>query len=342
MTEKFFKLIDIFPQTLVLTYKGKMNFKTVFGGFLTILSVIFIFSNAILIGNDIYLRENPITLESQIVEPYRPTTRFNYKRNLFAFQLTNLNEEIFWDETVLQFIPTLIIGENIEGEFRYREIFMEMTDCIEEYKNLNITIPLKENIMTGLKCIKDLDVYLSGSFLEEHISYLSMKVKTCENSTYYPYNNLDSDELIKSNNKLIKEIKDLNPFRYGSIKYQNKEEKLDLYDKLKKYLDKPKEFKKNCKSKNEIEKIVNGLYLNFFYDNIKTNSKSYEKPLVKSPSTDFFHLGSSMKKNAKYFFTNYLIETDAGIIFEEKFYQTNEVGLYKKIMDFNLILIYNY
>ena len=64
---------------------------------------------------------------------------------------------------------------------------MEMTDCIEEYKNLNITIPLKENIMTGLKCIKDLDVYLSGSFLEEHISYLSMKVKTCENSTYYPF-----------------------------------------------------------------------------------------------------------------------------------------------------------
>ncbi len=101
MTDKFLKFIDIFPQTLVLTYKGKMNFKTVFGGFLTILSVIFIFSNAILIGNDIYLRENPITLESQIVEPYRPTTRFNNQRNLFAWYFTDSDEEIFWDETVL-------------------------------------------------------------------------------------------------------------------------------------------------------------------------------------------------------------------------------------------------
>ena len=73
MTDKCLKFIDIFPQTLVLTYKGEMNFKTVFGGFLTILSAIFIICNGIYIGNDIYLKQNPISIYIDAVEPYHPS-----------------------------------------------------------------------------------------------------------------------------------------------------------------------------------------------------------------------------------------------------------------------------
>ena len=213
---------------------------------------------------------------------------------------------------------------------------MELTDCVEEYKKQNITLPMKETVMNGFMCIKDFDIYLSGSYLEDHLSYLQINVKTCQNSTFYPENNTDTDELIKSNINLIKDIKDLHNTNYHTIKYKNGEEDLNLFDKVEKYLNKPIESKGYCKSQNDIEKLVTELSINFYYNNVKTNIKSYEEPLVPSPVIDYYFLGNSFRKIVTYYFYNHVIENDTGIIFHDKFYQTNQIGLFKKETDFKI------
>lgn len=335
MSEKFLKLIDFYPQNLYLTYKGNKTFKTSIGGIFSIITIILIFTNAVLLGGDIYYREKPHTLEFEVSENHYPTTRFNYKRNFLAWQLTDFEEENFWDETAIQFIPTLNFGKYVDGKYKFREIFLEMVDCIEEYHRLNITLPMDEDAMEGFKCVKDFDIYLSGAYTEQHISYFFLTIRTCKNTTLEPDDNLNNEEEINTNLQLMKNMKNLNPTGYPTKENEYNDGELDLFNHLEKYLNKPKENEKVCKSQAEIEKIVDSMYLNFYYDKVKINAKSYKKPLTSTPNIDYYLLGNNFKKSNSYIFSNYVVETDPGIIFEDSFIDKSKIGFRQKNTDFN-------
>ena len=56
----FLKLIDFYPQSFSFTYKGNKSIKTVWGGIISLVTIIVITLNAKLIGKDIYLKEKPL------------------------------------------------------------------------------------------------------------------------------------------------------------------------------------------------------------------------------------------------------------------------------------------
>merc|ERR1712032_437662 len=103
------KLVDIFPQDFSFTYKGRKHLKTSWGGIISIFSFFSILINAILIGNDIYFRENPKVIEVTKKEKLAPTFRLNNNNTKIGFSISDSYSNLVDDESYFQFIPKYYI-----------------------------------------------------------------------------------------------------------------------------------------------------------------------------------------------------------------------------------------
>ena len=176
MSAKFLKYLDFFPQTFQLTYKGKKVIRTKWGGFFSVVSLLIILSQTYLIGQDIFLRRQPAVLNFIETDKFAPTRRINYNRNVFMYQLTDLDHNHFYDDTIMQIRPFIHLARrNKKGVFKYREYELNIVDCIEEMSNRTQQQFEEKNIphiTKGKKCIKNFDSYLAGDWNDEFIMYL--------------------------------------------------------------------------------------------------------------------------------------------------------------------------
>ena len=76
---------------------------------------------------------------------------------------------------------------NEDKKMIYKEYFLEMEDC----KRSN------SDSFYYQKCIKDLDLYLSGSWTEDHISFLTFQIVKCKNETQVPDTNAKTEKDFK-------------------------------------------------------------------------------------------------------------------------------------------------
>lgn len=89
---RFIKGFDIFAKPIQLTYKGKEKFKSFFGGFLSMLVFLFIFSIFLYKMRDMVLRNQAQIKKNTLVSisnSYTPPEVISDKNISFAFKLSN-------------------------------------------------------------------------------------------------------------------------------------------------------------------------------------------------------------------------------------------------------------
>jgi hypothetical protein len=324
---KILKLIDIFTRDLVLTYKGKDRFKTNFGGILTIILFITIVINGIFIGKDIFLKENPKVIQITKDEKFTPTFRLNKNNTIIKLGLSDDYDDLFFIDSILEIIPILYVqSTNDKNEKIYNEYFLELENCKKT----------KNDLKNSSKCIKDMDLYLTGSWIETSIAYLYINIRKCSNETYLLRNNIKTDE---EKNFLENFIKSLNEYHHSEYLGNNEFNKgLNLFEKLKDIEKNRNKTKTICKPKEEIEKRLNEpIYMEIFYNSVDSNPIKHENSLFPNNKFKYFSIGNGLQKYSTFYYKNYVAQIDYGLIFEDYQINQNIIGVDYTENDFKII-----
>ena len=340
---KFIKLFDFFPQRLVFTYKGKKVIKTEWGGLFSIIAFIIILFNTYLIGRDIFQRENPTSLKYVETDKVTPTRRINYNRNLLMYEITDFDNELFWDETIMQLKPIIYVAkQNKKGVFIYREYELEMVDCQTGLKNITQIQFTDDELQTfakNKKCIKNFDSYLGGDWTDEFIIHFMMRLESCRNTTIEEkkkiYTNAETDEENEFLDEFEKNIHNLHYNRYDHVT-QFSDGNLILYDYLQKY-QKEKEYKEIiCKPQSIIEEQSKNKWLIYYLNSIESNPVNYPNPLNFKVSCFWGIIGNEFYKRFSFYYDNFVSYTDTGYIFQDYNVDDSRIGFSKMNSDFNL------
>ena len=319
------KLIDIFPQNFILTYKGRKSIKTNWGGIISIFAFFSILFNAILIGKDIYYREKPNVIKVTKQEITTPSFRINEKNIKLGFAFSG-EVDIVDDESIMEIIPMYHIQTlNEEKKFIYKEYILEMENCTRT----------KDDSIYYQKCIKNFDLYLTGSWLENSLAYLNIFFRKCSNKTYFGSSNIKTKEDEKSLDDFVENMNNNNISEYITNKTFN--QGLNLYEHLKeneRNINKPK---KVCRPQADIDDLLKiPHYVNIVYNEINSNPKNNKNSLTSSDKLDYFTVGNDIQKTLQFYYTNYVSKIDAGIIFEEIVIDENKIGISKIDKDLRL------
>jgi len=335
--KSFLKSIDYFSHKFTYTYKGKDKYNTVLGGMATFLALLIILLNGWLIGKDIYLRENPVVVGYDQAFPYYPTSKINYDNIFFGFFISDTLNNPFDDESILKIIPLIYTNYyDNNGNLKYKERFLELTDCTSEFKRLNLTAPLTKSILQPIKCIKNFNEILSGFWTDTYVSYLMFKAYRCSNETIIENSNLETEEDQVEFKKFEKNLSKINLISLNNKDDENDEFIKRLNNMIKnenKTIKKENKFV-SCKSNEEIKKIIPTLFFNFFYTSVVINSKNYTDPMITQISEDWFILGTEIFKTIDYYFQNFIVRTDDGLIFSQNYKDMDKIGYYRHLADY--------
>jgi hypothetical protein len=313
---KFLKLIDIFSKPLVLTYKGKEKFKTNLGGILTIITFITILINAIFIGKDIFLKQNPNVIEITKEEKFNPTYRLNKNNTFIEFGISDISNVVD-DDSFFEIIPVYYVQtKNNKNENIYKEFILEIEKCQKSEDESNFAD----------KCVKDLDLYLAGAWIEPSVAYLKIFIMKCSNETYLPGTNI---ETVEDESILENYIKNLNGYHHSEY-LANKEfvKGLNLLEKLKDIEKNRNKRKTICKSKEEIEKrLDNSHFVDIRYSEVDSNPTKDENSLLINKKSTYSSIANGLLKNTIFYYSNYAAEIDYGLVFENYQINQNIVGV---------------
>jgi hypothetical protein len=322
---KILKSIDLFPQKFEFTYKGKIDLSTRWGGLLTIFALFSIIINGIFLGKDIYLKEKPNVIEIVKTEKLTPTVRINKNISNLGFGFSDFTD-VIEDDSLFQMIPIYYVQTlNKEDKYIYKEHLLEFENC-ERSENDHIYYS---------KCIKNFDIYLSGSWSEDSLAYLIINVRKCSNETYVESHNIETEEDQKLIDNYLMNITEYHNSAFIVDKEFNRE--LNLFEYLKEYEKNRNKNKTICRPQEEIDKKLEGVnYFNVLYSQIHTNPQDYKNPFTSNTNLMFFTIGNNFIKEWEVYYTNYVSELDNGIIFEEKKIDQNKIGIDKVDKDMKI------
>ena len=108
---------------------------------------------------------------------------------------------------------------------------------------------------------------------------------------------------------------------------------------MKEYKKKLNKTKVICKPKEEIDKKINndGYYFNIVFEKLNYNPKNNTNQLNPYLYLESFVIDNTIKKSSKYFFSNYVTESDDGLIFENTKIDDNKLGIKQMDHDFNSV-----
>ena len=202
------------------------------------------------------------------------------------------------------------------GTSLYKEYYLEIEDCKDKNQDINNT---GSNLFFYKKCIKNLDIFLTGSWSDINLVKLGLNVIKCKNETNIlkEYTNIKNQKEMDILEDYQKKLKyKLSPSEYINNEYNEYYNYTNFYEYLKNY---PKgENKIVCKTPEEIEKkLSEEIFLGIVYDKVFENPGDFNKPFSYFTEIDWVELIEGVNKNKQYFFDNYSIRTDAGIIFSD-------------------------
>jgi hypothetical protein len=181
---KFFKLakhLDRFSLPISVTHKGRRKYKSIPGGFLSILVYIAIFINAWLLGMDIYKKENPLVIVSE--ENITPLNVTLIPEDFFLSVFFSDEWNNIFDDTSVMSLRAVFFSNFIyeNGSQSWNENEIELVNCSMIYTQENS--PLEYSYLSQLKCLKEKNILLGGSWSENYIYGLNFKVYVCKNDS---------------------------------------------------------------------------------------------------------------------------------------------------------------
>lgn len=185
----FIKLLDYYSLNVNLTYNGKEKYSTVFGGLLTLFSIVIVLINAWLIGNDIIKKEEPtvITSDEDLGYTY-PNYTISYDNFFLGYFFSDHQNNPFEDETVLKVVPIYYTSKyDTNGTLVYEEEELGLISCSDYFTQNNIQFPMSSAVMEPLKCINNLNHSVGGFWTVDYVKYIYFSIYTCRNNTLKPH-----------------------------------------------------------------------------------------------------------------------------------------------------------
>jgi hypothetical protein len=224
--EKILHFIDLYSQPVVFTFRKKNNFKTIWGGCVSLFTISIILFLSYLLGMQIYNKDNPYIRTTIIKNSIPKNLTFIKDLNFNNINKNNNNsnekekekdenleeekveKEIFYNSIKIKRDKKLVTFEdfkfyldlefnqikNINGKIYKYPLNFELCK-----KFLNFTEELKkENFdLLNTYCLND-NYNLSGNYLMEGSSYVEINIKKCNNSSLT--SNFNSSLISKSPN----------------------------------------------------------------------------------------------------------------------------------------------
>lgn len=220
------KELDFYSITPNFKVKRLDNFKTGFGSFLSILTILFTLVAFIYFYILLLDDKSPRLLFSLMNDFNPPLTTLNLNNYGFGFSLQNpFTYDQFIDESiyhplVFQMTGTRVVKGNATV-FEWSVVPEELVPCNinkfpKSYHDIMKDLPFKDYY-----CMKDPSFNIAGTFLNKEYKYLMIKLFECKNTT----------EIIGSNrivdrNKLRRFLKE----KDRSNAYDNENEDVDVFD----------------------------------------------------------------------------------------------------------------
>ncbi|EAR86365.2 transmembrane protein, putative (macronuclear) [Tetrahymena thermophila SB210] len=266
---KFLKQIDIYGQSVQLSFQKKNSFNTVFGGFISFTVLCSFLVGCWFFGKELYFKENPqvIMQERSVNSPKRVDVRpdnliimmgisdnnsnFFNDPTIFSVNAVQLTQISVKDPTTGQQTIQLVNNPKTIKQCSMRDV--QIPDLVDFFQNLNYT---------ALYCFDSQknEVYFEGDFNQKQFSQLFVYFQKCQNST--------SSQII-------------------------------------------------CKSQEEIDKSLLLTKLSIFISDHIIDPLNFENPVSNKANTLYSSTSSQFPQEASLFLTNYYIDTDAGVFYQQ-------------------------
>lgn len=188
------QLIDIYGVPVRLTINSYPKSKTIFGGVLTVISLVGITVFAFFSAQDFYLKQNPTVTRTTLSNDEVIDLQLDDKNFPFAIQVGNFTEI------------------NIESHYYYgnkEKITFNLTECRQSnFGNLIDNTVFDKAISTNAKCVPNLNHTIKSDFLNSEKVYFEFIfwIKNCEEADCPNPNKGSDDEKNKDNLLSLKMI----------------------------------------------------------------------------------------------------------------------------------------
>lgn len=188
--KNFFEAIDFTGKEPKLLTKQKNQFKTVFGGILSLLIYMIIAAATFYFGQELYLKQHPITVTSVTFDVDPPVTPLTFDNFALFVGLEDSSFNYYIDNTIV----------NVSIQFVNQSAYQDGNDFIFKKENINIPLQrcnLTENFpnfqdlfsnfnLKNLLCIKpeaQEKLQISGAYSSSLFQYINIILATCKNGT---------------------------------------------------------------------------------------------------------------------------------------------------------------
>ena len=211
MIFKILSFFDLFPQTVNFYYRGTSKQSSGIGILVSFcIYALMIFS---VLENDIFEKKSPIVVSQSLKTPEARKIQFD-ENWLIAFSVNDYSKKAYNDPSIF----------NIKFQYRYNATHFEYKDlhiCSLEDVAFNTTIFDTLNL-NNFYCLKNKSFILDGSFEETHVSYISVSLFLCNNST--------SNGTCKSQEQIDDFFNGWSDFKFFGVHYHNSQIDFSDYD----------------------------------------------------------------------------------------------------------------
>ncbi|CAI2361053.1 unnamed protein product [Moneuplotes crassus] len=184
------KETDMFPQPISLTFKGKQNFKSLYGGIVSTLIIMALVAYGIQIFVKMVKREDTNKSKNSIVnDPLTIEEYYDLTQDDFSFAVSLIDQQTslsFIDPTYFNVSITQIeVGYNFqENKADFNEYSKDSSICGENYPKINKDVDVFRDIYKNSSyCPANSTLTVGGSVLKNQRKSIKIYVKECVNGT---------------------------------------------------------------------------------------------------------------------------------------------------------------
>lgn len=175
---KTVSMIDLYSQGVELTINGERRSNTILGGILTIITVAVLVSLFVINGEDLYYHINPIISTDRKYSIESHNIYLNRSTFPISFLLTGNDNEAVIKPKYFKFKITYYSGDT---EFDLNEDELQYEYCNSSLHFPLVSTQFDDGGYVNAYCLVNDSLLIKGTWSENYISYLSIKLFYCNN-----------------------------------------------------------------------------------------------------------------------------------------------------------------
>jgi hypothetical protein len=173
--------VDLFGQGINLTINKMTKSKTFFGGILSIIMMTLVCLNFIFYADDLIYKSNPQSSSEVQMMKIMPNITLTNLSFPFSVSLTNSGNHLIYKPQYFKYHFYYVYGDTSSSVMNF--IQLKIKNCTRDNFPLISGDTLDNLKLNQTICIENQNLTISGSWTENFISYISLKVSICLNIT---------------------------------------------------------------------------------------------------------------------------------------------------------------